>query len=263
MGGGNYTAFGPGNVPRRSTPTPSGSISMPRLISLHLIPGLLILLIYLLLALPTVQLGYPPVMALLIAAFVGVAGFQLGHLLMLSWKRNGNFSLRGVVLYTERLTASRFTAITIGVTAIAILALLLLSPADKFLLTHLFHWLPAWYNYYDPSQYSTFSHSTIIVTAVARFIIDGLVLPVVEELYFRGYLLPRIPRAGSLAVWLNAGLFTIYHFWQPFNYLTIFVFALLLAYTVKRTRAVWIGISIHVLLNLIGGFLALMTMLNH
>lgn len=263
MGREHIAALGPPNILMRSILTPTDSIPMPRLIVLHLAPGLLILLVYLLLARPMVQLGYPPVMALLIAAFVGVAGFQLGHLLILSWKGNGNFSLRGIVLFTERPSALRFTGITIGVAALAIVALLLLSPADKFLLTHLFRWLPAWYNYYDPSQYRNFAHSAIIVTAVARFFIDGLVLPVVEELYFRGYLLPRFPVAGSLAVWLQAGLFTIYHFWQPFNYLTIFIFALLLAYTVRRTRSVWVGISVHVLLNLIGAFLALMIMFNH
>jgi uncharacterized protein len=246
----------------RTSPSPSDSIPMPRLIFLHLAPGLVILVVYLLLARPTVQLGYPPVMALLIAALVGIAGFQLGHLLVLSWRRNRNLSLQGIVLYTERLPALHFVGFTVGVATLAVFALLLLSTADKFVLTHFFSWLPAWYNYFDPSQYKRFAHSALVTTAVARFLIDGLVLPVIEELYFRGYLLPRIPATGSLAVGINAGLFTLYHLWQPFNYLTIFIFALLLAYTVRRTQSVWVGISVHALLNLIGALLALMMILH-
>jgi AcrR family transcriptional regulator len=40
---------------------------------------------------------------------------------------------------------------------------------------------------------------------------------VVEELYFRGYLLPRISRFGGWAPVINCCLFALYHFWQPFN----------------------------------------------
>ncbi len=95
-----------------------------------------------------------------------------------------------------------------------------------------------------------------------RFLIDGLVLPVVEELYFRGYLLPRGSCSGRSRSLVNAGLFTIYHLWQPFNYLTIFVFALLLGYTVRRAhdQCGWES-RFHVLLNLIVGVLALMIMI--
>ncbi len=55
----------PSMLTRISSLTESESIPMPWLIALHLVPGLLILLVYLLLARPTAQLGYPPVMALL------------------------------------------------------------------------------------------------------------------------------------------------------------------------------------------------------
>ena len=45
----------------------------------------------------------------------------------------------------------------------------------------------------------------------------GIIGPTVEELYFRGPLLPRIDRLGAWAPVLNSGLFALYHFWSPWQ----------------------------------------------
>jgi hypothetical protein len=39
----------------------------------------------------------------------------------------------------------------------------------------------------------------------------------VEEYYFRGYLLPRLSRFGSLAPVINVALFSLYHFFTPWQ----------------------------------------------
>jgi membrane protease YdiL (CAAX protease family) len=50
---------------------------------------------------------------------------------------------------------------------------------------------------------------------VLQVVSSGLVAPVVEELYFRGYLLPRIDRLGIWAPLIGALLFASQHVWTP------------------------------------------------
>lgn len=74
-----------------------------------------------------------------------------------------------------------------------------------------------------------------------------------EELYFRGYLLPRLARFGKAAPWLNLVLFTLYHLWQPWLYPTILVALTSLVFPVWWLRNIRPGIIIHCSLNLMGG----------
>jgi hypothetical protein len=90
----------------------------------------------------------------------------------------------------------------------------------------------------------------------------GFLFPVVEELYFRGYLLPRMSRFGWAAPFLNYALFSLYHFWQPYNLPTLFVVSLPMVIGVWKTKNVRVGVYTHILLNTIGGVLALITVLH-
>lgn len=79
-----------------------------------------------------------------------------------------------------------------------------------------------------------------------------MVGPIVEELYFRGYLLRRMSRWGKWAPLVNALFVTLYHFWQPHNYVGIFFVSFVLAYAVWKTQNLMVGIFIHCTLNLLG-----------
>ena len=92
--------------------------------------------------------------------------------------------------------------------------------------------------------------------------VDGIINPVVEELYFRGYLLPRISRLGWLSPLVSASLFTLAHFWQPYNYPTIFLIQLPLVYVVYWKRNIYIAILVHCAGNLIGAVLSLVSFMG-
>lgn len=87
---------------------------------------------------------------------------------------------------------------------------------------------------------------------LATLAIGGVVSPVVEELYFRGYLLPRLPVTGWGAVPLSAALFSVQHYWQPYKWLLIFVLQLIATALVVRLQSVRLGIVMHVLTNSFG-----------
>ena len=73
-----------------------------------------------------------------------------------------------------------------------------------------------------------------------------IVGPLVEELYVRGYLLPRMP--GNYAGLIHSFLFGLYHVWTPWMFITRTVAMLPLIYAVKK-KNIYIGIIVHVLIN--------------
>jgi uncharacterized protein len=63
----------------------------------------------------------------------------------------------------------------------------------------------------------------------------------VEEFYFRGYLLPRLSRFGNWAPLINAVLFSLYHFFTPWQALSRIVAVTPIAWVVQRKRCIYIG----------------------
>ena len=116
----------------------------------------------------------------------------------------------------------------------------------------LFSWLPDGFLFKDLARYSTlYSRETLLVTAVVGLALNGIAAPVVEELYFRGYLLPRLSRFGSAAPLINAVLFSLYHFWAPWQFVSRTLLLLPWVYTVWWKRNIYVGIITHCLVNTI------------
>jgi membrane protease YdiL (CAAX protease family) len=73
-----------------------------------------------------------------------------------------------------------------------------------------------------------------------------------EELWFRGYILPRQEKALGKYAWVANGLmFALNHIWQPWNLLLILPGALVAAFIVQRRKNTWILIISHGLANAI------------
>jgi uncharacterized protein len=104
-----------------------------------------------------------------------------------------------------------------------------------------------------PRAFSAIPGLHWLLTFGAYLILNGLAGPIVEELYFRGYLLPRLSRFGRKAPLLETLLFTVYHFWQPWLYPAILAAFAALVFPVYRTRNIYVGMWAHCLLNLSGG----------
>ena len=101
------------------------------------------------------------------------------------------------------------------------------------------------------------SASVVTALLVIAFVFNGLVGPMTEELYFRGFLLPRIDRYGIWAPVLNTLLFSIYHMWTPWRWPQIAVGFLPLALAAWRTRSIYVSMIAHVTVNIV--FLVLLT----
>jgi membrane protease YdiL (CAAX protease family) len=97
-----------------------------------------------------------------------------------------------------------------------------------------------------------YSSAAWIGTLAAYLVLNGVVGPIVEELYFRGHLLPRMQYLGRWAWLVNVGLFSLYHFWSPWQLLSRIVGFGPTVYAVQRTRNIHLGMAVHCTLNIIG-----------
>lgn len=86
-----------------------------------------------------------------------------------------------------------------------------------------------------------------------------------EEIWFRGYILPRQELAFGTIAWIINGLmFTINHLWEPWILIAILPSSLLLAFVVQTRQNTWISIIQHGIVNisllfyLMGGVIGLM-----
>ena len=169
----------------------------------------------------------------------------------------GRWSLQGVILYNQHNTWRRYAWLLPATVVLSIGAYVLAAPLDQVWGRTLFSWLPPWYTYSDISNYTRFSRPVLLIMFSFRLLLDGFIAPVTEELYFRGYLLPRISRFRWGAPLLNCFLFAIYHFWQPYNIPSIFFLCLPMVIAVWKTRDVRISVFVHMALNLIGAIAAM------
>ena len=111
-------------------------------------------------------------------------------------------------------------------------------------------------DYFDIADYlvnpGNYSKRVLILTWVLALISTSTTLPVLEEVYFRGYLLPRIDRFGILTPVLGAVLFSVYHFFSFWLIPIRIVATLPMIYFVWKYRNIKIGIIAHIILNLAG-----------
>lgn len=228
--------------------------SLRRSAFLHLFPGLLIAGLYLVTGPLAVQAGYPASVAMLLGTLLVLLPFELGHLLREGRQRNGSWSLQGIVLNRASLPFRQYVLWVPAFLLVAYLIYALATPVDLLLIKWM-SWLPEWFVLQDISQLARFSRPALWVTFWVSLILNGFVFPIVEELYFRGYLMPRLSRFGRWAPILNHALFTLYHFWQPYLYGTIFFGVLPLTLAVWWKRSIKLGILTHSALNLIGTLL--------
>lgn len=222
----------------------------------HFYLGVVILMVYLMIGKMIIDMGYPGLTTLLLIELFVLTPIVMIHL---TWKGkilNGTFSLKNVIGFDEKLSFGQYIKWSIiGVIGCTVIYVPLF-PVGLYLRENVFFWLPQWY--FDPT-FGTNNIELIANTFLIAIFVDGLLAPIVEEVFFRGYLLPRMSYLKKWTPIVNGTLFGLYHFWQPHNYLAIIGVGIILSYIVWKKKNVYLGIIIHCTINIIGaigGYLA-------
>ena len=222
--------------------------SFVKTVVLHLLPGIPITLFYFLTAPYFVKLGFPPAFALCLAIPIVLIPLELGYLYYLAKKTNNSLSLKNIILYQEHVPVPHIIGYVLILVAWSALCFVVLSkPVGGFISETFFSWAPAWYveNSFEGTK------SILLVTWIMVMVFGSILGPLVEELYFRGYLMPRISRYKAWAPLLNAFLFALYHFWTPWEVITRTAAVFPLSLVVYKKKNIYIGIAAHIMLNIL------------
>jgi membrane protease YdiL (CAAX protease family) len=224
--------------------------------TLHLLPGLLAGVCYFAIV-PTVKAnGFPSIMAMMLAGIFVLIPFKFGFLLFQK-RVTGQNLFNGVIRYFKKIPAWQYFVLIPAIFILTGILFKAFSFTSGFLKT-LFSWLPS-DMFLDMGLDNDYSKSKLIITYALFLILIVLVLPTIEELYFRGYLLPRMP--SRLKGWteiIHSGFFALYHTWTPWMIIVRTFGVLPTIYAVKRKENIFIGIVAHCLLNSIDFFIGLM-----
>jgi membrane protease YdiL (CAAX protease family) len=198
-----------------------------------------------------VRQHYPPQLGILLSILLVAMPALLIHLQAVR-KGEGHSQWKQVNGFRNRLPASKLALFVSGLVLFSFLVWIALDPLNRIITQKFLSWLPGWFTVQD---FHGYSRKWIIVTLVLNLVINGLIAPVIEEYYFRGYLLARMETWGKNAFAINAIFFSLYHLWQPQVWLTLVISLLPMTYLVWKTGDLRIGIYTHCLLNLVGALL--------
>lgn len=172
----------------------------------HLLPGIPILLFYMLIAPILLEKGLPAAFSLCIAIPLTLIPTQLLILFIHGYRKNHKITLKGVLFYQENtLIKNYFIYGIIIVLWSGLIFGLFQKPIALYFKENIVSFLPQWMllNEFDGS------HTVLLTTVILIMIFGNILGPIVEELYFRGFLLPRIKGRDSEKIFFNSILFAL------------------------------------------------------
>ena len=187
-------------------------------------------------------------MALILTAIFVLIPVELGILLWQGYNRNGKFSLKGVVLFRQKLAWQQYLKWIMVIFVSSGLIITVLNPVSAFI-EEWFSWIPENLRL-GMGLSNAFNRGKLIQTYALHFVFIVIVAPLIEELYFRGFLLPRMPeKLGWSGPIVHSLFFAIYHTWSPWMFLARTLALLPLIYIVRWKKNIFVGIGAHWLIN--------------
>jgi uncharacterized protein len=241
-------------VPEVSLSSPKQTpeqLALPTLLGLFLVPGALLTVAFGLLAPFVERAGYPSIAALLVAILIVLVPFELA-VIVRAGRRNAQ-GFRSAVPYRRALPLRDWVWLVPALIVAAFVGFGLSMAFEPAIIDSLFSWLPDWFvRPIDVERIGDYSRDAWLVTLLAYLVLNGFVGPIVEELYFRGYLLPRMEWMGRWAPLVNVSLFSLYHFWSPWQLLGRILGFGPTVYAVRWKENMYLGMVVHCSLNTLG-----------
>lgn len=227
-------------------------LSITKIIAMHLFPGIIITLVFGAIAPWTTRQNLPVPLALLLTWVLAGIPLELGILVYQGYRLTHRLSLEGVILFRESITQRTLLWLIPLLVLWALIALTLLTPLANRIMPLLFAWFPKHLLLSDFVQNISNYPRPVLWLVVSLSGLLNVLVPVVEELYFRGFLLPRMSSLNKWAPLLNTVLFSLYHFWLPWEFFSRIIALIPMTYAVWWKRNIFIAIWVHILINSLG-----------
>jgi len=197
----------------------------------------------------------PSLLLFYICATLLLFPIELGVVLHASKKEYGRYSLKSAFANYNKMSWWKIFLYGAFLFGFAGLMSVALAPLENNLFAPISNKLkqsiPAYFDWQNIEYLKQYSKDILLLTCISYFILNVFVGPIIEELFFRGYLTSKISRFGNFAPLIITILFSLYHLWLPFNNLfriSIFFPAAWLAWKKKN---IFISIVFHCLCNLL------------
>jgi membrane protease YdiL (CAAX protease family) len=221
-------------------------------IILHLGPGLAAAGLFVLLATLLPPARFPPLLILQITLPVLIL-VELGIIMFVGKRQNGTLRLAKLIRFTA--SVKWWQLILLSAVSIGWVVLVYSTIGDtlnRFMLSTFFDWLPGYFQIgkilQNPTAYTRGIRMSLWILSL---IFGSLLGPFVEELYFRGFLLPRMAYMGWAAALVGSLLFVVYHFWTPWLIPLRLLAIAPMVYFVWWKKSIYIGVIAHCTLNLV------------
>jgi membrane protease YdiL (CAAX protease family) len=170
-------------------------------------------------------------------------------------KEYGRYSLKSAFSNYQKLCWWKIFIYGSLLLAFAGIMSVTIAPLENMLFApitnRLTHIIPPYFDWNNIDYLKQYSKNILLLTCVMYFILNVIIGPIIEELFFRGYLTSKISRFGNYAPLIITVLFSLYHFWLPFNNLFRIIVFYPAAYFAWKKKNIYISIVSHCLYNLV------------
>ena len=179
---------------------------------------------------------------------------ELGVIISASKKEYGTYSLKSAFAGQEKIAVWKMLGIAFVFFGIAGLLSIFVAPMENQIFatmrSNVLNNLPAGFDWTNFDYIKSFSKPIRILTCVYYGIFNVLIGPITEELYFRGYLTSHYKKQISITPILIGVLFSLYHFWLPFNNVFRILAFTPVVYVAYKKKNLYISLYFHCLCNL-------------
>ena len=196
----------------------------------------------------------PYILLFCILGTVILVPMELGIIMVASKKEYGTYSLKSAFKGQEKLALWKIVLIAFVFFGIAGLLSAFIAPIENQLFagmrSSVLNNLPMGFDWKDLEHLKSFSRPILIFTCIYYAVFNVLIGPITEELFFRGYLTSHYKKQSSFTPILIAALFSLYHFWLPFNNIFRILAFAPVAYVAYKKKNIYISICFHCICNL-------------
>jgi membrane protease YdiL (CAAX protease family) len=215
---------------------------------LHIVPGMIISAVYILLSSVIVSSAIPRALLFYISGLVLI---PVAYAIL----KVGSPTGKAVDAIGNREKPAFWKTLLLGVLAFLWAGLMMTAfkQMNNYIESHFFSWMSDRFAIADyvinPERYS---QNIRIITWIVGILTTSTIAPMVEEVYFRGYLLKELDQYKMGAVFMSALFFSFYHVFSPWMLFSRFIALLPMTYFVWKWKDIRIGMVAHILLNLVG-----------
>lgn len=179
---------------------------------------------------------------------------ELGMMISASKKEYGAYTLKSAFSGQEKVAVWKMLMIAFVFFGFAGLLSTFVAPIENqffaAMRNNVLSNLPTGFDWTNYEYIKSFSKPIQILTCVYYGIFNVLIGPITEELFFRGYLTSHYKKQRWITPILIAALFSLYHFWLPFNNVFRILAFTPVAYVAYKKRNLYISVYFHCLCNL-------------